>query len=210
MTRWAKLALRPALLLAGLVAAGALLRWAGADGLVRRAGEHGPLAFVLLGGVACTVGVPRQVVAYAGGLAFGFWQGAALTLLAEASGCAANFWWARFIGRGWAKRRLAGEGRLARLDRFLMANAFQATLTIRLLPVGSNVLLNIMAGVSGVAAGPFLLASVLGYVPQTAVFALLGGGVRVSAGLQMGLAAALLALSVALGVVLLRRRPALA
>ena len=207
MRRWAALSVRPALLAAGLVGAGLLLRWVGLGDAVRRAGEHGPVAFVLLGSVACAVGVPRQAVAYAGGLAFGFWAGAALSLVGEAAGCVVNFWWARLVGREMVMRRLARGGRLARLDRFLTANAFRATLTIRLLPVGSNIVLNLLAGVSGVAAGPFVLASVVGYVPQTVVFALLGGGVRVSGALQMGLAAGLLGVSVATGVVLLRRRP---
>ena len=123
-------------------------------------------------------------------------------------GAPVDFWWARLVARDWAKRRLAGNGRVARLDRFLMANAFRATLTIRLLPVGSNIAMNLLAGVSGVAAAPFLLASVLGYVPQTVVFALLGGGVRVSEGLQIGVGRrGCWRLSVALGVALLRRRP---
>ncbi len=163
-----------------------------------------------LGTLACAVGVPRQVVAYAGGLAFGFWPGAALAMVAEALGCAADFFWARLLARRWAENWLQrrGDGRLGRLDRFLTARAFTATLTLRLLPFGSNIVLNLLAGVSGVAAGPFLAASVLGYIPQTAVFALLGGGVRVSEAVQVGLAVTLFAASAGLGVLLLRWRQA--
>jgi uncharacterized membrane protein YdjX (TVP38/TMEM64 family) len=183
-----------------------VVRRMGLDGVVARAGEHGPLAFAAMGAVACTVGVPRQVVAYAGGLAFGFWPGAALALVAETIGCAADFFWARLAARRWASAWLARGGRLARLERFLVANAFSATLTLRLLPLGSNIALNLLAGVSGVATAPFLVASAIGYIPQTVVFALLGGGVRVSEGIQMALAAGLMAASLALGVALLRRR----
>ncbi len=219
---------RPVLLTLGLVAAGFALRDLGLDARIAAAGENGPLAYLAAGALACAFGVPRQVVAYAGGLAFGFWPGAALALLAEALGCAANFFTARRLARRWAERWLrrsgnngSGDGgsadgspgiggfggRLDRLDRFLSARTFTATLTLRLLPLGSNIALNLLAGVSGVAAGPFLLASVLGYIPQTAVFALLGGGVRVSQGVQISLAAALFAISIGLGVLLLRRRP---
>lgn len=200
---------RPALLLLGLVAAGLALRRLGLDDGIAAAGQHGPFAFVALATAACAVGVPRQVVAYAGGLAFGFWPGSALALLAEILGCIGDFYWARWVAWAWAARWLArgGTGRLDRLGRFLRANAFAATLTLRLLPVGNNLLLNLLAGVSGVAAGPFLAASALGYVPQTAVFALLGGGVRVSAGTQVAVAGTLLALSIALGLLLARRRP---
>ena len=202
-------AVRPALLLLGLLSAGLALRHWGLDAGVAAAGQRGPLVFVAVATAACAVGVPRQVVAYSGGLAFGFWPGTALALLAGLLGCAGDFYWARWAARGWAARWLARKGgdRLGRLSRFLRANVFAATLTLRLLPVGSNLLLNLLAGASGVAAGPFLTASALGYVPQTVVFALLGGGVRVSQRAQVVAAAVLLALSVALGLALARRRP---
>jgi len=206
---WLRGAWRPVLLLAGLVGAGLALRGLGLDARVAAAGENGPLGFVALGALACAAGVPRQVVAYAGGLALGFWPGAMLALLAETLGCAADFYWARLGARGWVVRWLHGQGggRLDRLDRFLCARAFTATLTLRLLPVGSNLVLNLLAGVSGVAAGPFLLASLLGYVPQTAVFALLGSGVRVSGWVTVALGTAGFAASTLLGLLLLRRRP---
>ena len=118
-------------------------------------------------------------------------------------GCTADFLWARLIARDWAVRRT--RGRLAQLDRQISRHPFSATLTLRLLPVGSNLLLNLLAGVSAVAAGPFLLASAAGYVPQTLVFALLGSGVRVGHTVQLGLAMTLFLLSGLLGVWLLRQ-----
>ncbi len=202
--------LRPVLLAGGLVAAGLLLRAAGLESAVGRAGERGPVVFAAMGAAACAIGVPRQAVAYAGGLAFGFWPGAALALLAEIAGCAVDFWWARTVARGWVARHLARSGaaggRIARMERFLVANAFSATLTLRLLPVGSNIVLNLLAGVSRIAAAPFLAASLLGYVPQTMVFALLGGGMRVSQAAQLALSGVLMAASIGFGVLLLRRR----
>ena len=128
-------AVRPALLLLGLVSAGLALRHLGLDAEIVAAGQHGPLAFVGLAAAACAFGVPRQVVAYSGGLAFGFWPGATLALLAEVLGCIGNFYWARWAARAWTARWLARSGgRLERLSRFLGANAFAATLTLRLLP----------------------------------------------------------------------------
>ncbi len=213
MRRFAALCWKPALLLAGLGVAGLGLRELGVDarGTMDAAGRHGPAWFVVLGALACAVGVPRQLVAVAGGYSFGFWPGVGLALIAEGLGCAIDFLWARLLGRRAAAAFLERRegGRLDRLDRFLSGRAFTATLTLRLLPVGSNIVLNLLAGISGVAFGPFLAASVLGYVPQTVVFALVGGGASVSDGVQLGLAAGLLALSVALGLALLRRRPAM-
>ena len=128
-------------------------------------------------------------------------------LAAEVLGCAADFIWARAVARDWAARRL--RGRLARLDAALARRPFAATLTLRLLPVGSNVALSLLAGVSGVAAAPFLAASALGYVPQTVVFVLLGGGVHVGQEAQLALAAVLFIVASAAGLWLLRHaRPA--
>ena len=207
MTGWMRAAWRPVLLLAGLTGTGMALHAAGLRGLVASAGQHGPFAYLLIGTAACAVGVPRQIVAYAGGLAWGFWPGAGLGLAAQLLGCAATLLWSRLIARRWAERwlRRRESSRIARLDAFLARNPFTATLTLRLLPVGSNPLLNLLAGVSAVPVAPFLAASALGYLPQTAIFALLGGGVRVGRDAQVALAAALFALSLLLGAALLRR-----
>jgi uncharacterized membrane protein YdjX (TVP38/TMEM64 family) len=194
---------KPALLLAGLLAAGLALR----SGLGREAldapAQLGPAGFVLAAAVACALGVPRQVVAYAAGLGFGLWTGCALALLAQVIGCAADFVWARVVARDWAARRI--RGRLARMDAALSRHPFTAALTLRLLPVGNNLALNLLAGVSGVAAAPFLLASALGFVPQTVVFVLLGGGVRVGHDAQLALAVGLFGVASLVGFWLLRR-----
>lgn len=207
MKGWIGMAWRPALLLAGLIGAGFALHAAAWRDLIAGAGQHGPMAYLLIGAAACAIGIPRQVVAYAGGLAWGFWPGVALGLVAQLLGCTATLLWSRLIARRWAERWLRrGTGdRMARLDAFLARHPFTATLVLRLLPVGSNPLLNLLAGVSAVPVVPFLAASALGYLPQTVIFALLGGGVRLEQEAQVGIAVALFALSLMLGTVLLRR-----
>jgi len=201
---------RPALLLAGLLAAGVALRLLPGGGptvLLRGlAGlPHGTaaLAFVFVAAGLCAVGVPRQVAGYAGGYLFGLWGGTALALAAQLLGCLVNFLWSRLLARDWAQRRLSG--RLARLDSFLRANPFLATLMLRLLPIGNNMALNLLAGLSGVAAAPFLLASAVGYVPQTVVFALIGIGIRVDRATELWLGIALFVAAALTGALLLRR-----
>ena len=203
LSRAGRLVWKPTLLLCGLLLAGLALRGGWGRAALDAPAQTGPAGFVVLGTLACAVGVPRQVVAYAAGLGYGSWAGCALALLAEVGGCLADFLWARLVARDWAARRI--RGRLARLDQRLSRHPFSATLTLRLLPVGSNILLNLLAGVSAVALGPFLLASAIGYVPQTVVFALLGGGVRVDRTAQWALACALFAAATGLGLWLMRR-----
>ncbi len=198
---------KPALLLCGLLAAGLALRSGWGRAALDTPAEAGPAVFVLVGTLACAVGIPRQVVAYAAGLGFGTWAGCLLAMLAELGGCLADFLWARLVARAWVSRRITG--RLARLDQQLSRYPFDATLTLRLLPMGSNILLNLLAGVSAVALAPFLLASAIGYLPQTIVFAMLGGGVRVDRSAQLVLAALLFIAASALGIWLMRRIRAL-
>jgi uncharacterized membrane protein YdjX (TVP38/TMEM64 family) len=194
---------KAALFLAGLAIAGLALRSLGTGFLSARPTLGGAAIFFGIAALLVAVGMPRQMVAFAAGYAFGAWRGGVLALAAQMLGCAVDFWWARLVARSWATRQL--RGRLARVDRMLAAKPFTATLTLRLLPVGNNVLLNLLAGVSGLRAGPFLAASLIGYLPQTAIFALTGSGTHVDRTLQLGLGAGLFMLSALLGVGLLRR-----
>ncbi len=205
------------LLAAGLVVAGLLLRELGTalgtgwvDRNIRGQGHWGEALFILVCGAATAAGIPRQGVAFLGGYAFGVVAGSGLALAAQLLGCGLSFAWARLIGRGWAERRLAGRfGRRLRPLRDVLAdNPFGATLALRLLPVGNNLALNLLAGMAGIAALPFLAGSALGYLPQTVVFALLGKGVRVDGAWQLGLSAVLLLGSVGIGFWLLRRHRA--
>ena len=79
------------------------------------------------------------------------------------------------------------------------------SLLIRLLPVGSNLLTNIMAGVTSVSSVSFISGSVIGYIPQTLIFSLLGSGVYVSEYTQVIVSMFLFLASIALGCALWRR-----
>jgi uncharacterized membrane protein YdjX (TVP38/TMEM64 family) len=195
--------LKGGVLLAGLVAAGLALKYLGRDILAGAVPTPAGTAMLVAGGgVLTAAGVPRQAVAFAGGYAFGAWRGGALALAAQMLGCGADFWWARTIARDWARGRL--RGRLARLDRFLSARPFVATLTLRLLPVGNNLALNLLAGASGLRTWPFLAATLIGYLPQTAIFALAGSGIHLDHGTQLALGLILFAASATLGAMLLK------
>ena len=193
----------PLLMVGGLVAIGLTLRGLGLHEAIGELAAEGPLRFVVAAGLACAVGLPRQAAAYAAGYAYGFWPGFGAALAAMAIGCATDFTWARLLARRWVASRL--PARVRRFDALLSQRPFAATLMIRLLPVGSNVLLNLVAGVSGVRAAPFLAASLLGYVPQAAVFALLGAGTGLGQAGELLLGGALLLVSTLLGWRLLRQ-----
>lgn len=173
------------------------------DAEVRGHGVAGELLFVCVAGMLTAVGVPRQLVSFLGGYAFGLVFGTVLAVVATLIGCAASFYCARLLGRAYFGRRFSG--RVRRLDDFIRAHPLGMTLLIRLSPVGNNLTTNLLAGVTSVRPSLFFAGSAVGYVPQTMAFALGGSGVDVDPVFRTALAVILLILSGALGVWLLRR-----
>ncbi len=173
------------------------------DAHVRGHGFNGELLFLLMGGLFTAIGLPRQVIAFLGGYAFGVGFGTLLGALAALLGCMLSFGYARFFGKDLLRARLGA--RAGRFDRFIHHHPFSMTVLVRLLPVGSNVLTNLAAGISSIRAVPFFLGSLIGYLPQTLVFALVGSGTQIDPVLKIGLAIALFLVSVVLGLYLYRR-----
>lgn len=182
---------------------GDLLNQGWIDREVRGKGISGELLFLAIGTLFTAIGLPRQVVSFMAGYAFGFIYGTWLGLIATELGCAATFFYARLVGRPLVAKRLSG--RVAKIDNFVRDYPFTMTLLIRLLPVGSNVATSLAGGVSSVPAIPFLLGSALGFLPQTAIFALVGSGVNVDPVWRIGIGVVLFVGSGILGVYLFRR-----
>ncbi|MFT9147735.1 MAG: VTT domain-containing protein [Acetobacter sp.] len=167
-----------------------------------RRGVSGHVVFLAGAMLWCAVGLPRQVAGFATGLAYGVWGGLAAITVVSTLGCLGGFFWARWGGRAWAQERLGN--RFARIDTLLTQRPFLSILTLRLLPVGSALLLNLLGGLSGVGVWPFVAATVLGALPQNLIAVLLGSGVRVGAAWQFGAGGALFALSAGVGLWLWR------
>lgn len=214
----ARLGLRPRLfvkgliLIATLVALGYLLKVSGLgsaldtawiDDQVRGKGVGGEALFVGVGALFIAFGLPRQLVCFLAGYAFGLGLGTALALAASVAGCVLAFFYARLIGRELVEAKFAA--RIRRVDAFLRDNPMAMTLLIRFLPVGSNLLTNLLAGVSGVRWLPFVVGSAIGYVPQTVIFVLLGSGMNIDPVFRITLSVALFLAAGVLGVYLYRR-----
>lgn len=173
------------------------------DARVRGHGVQGALLFLAMGATFTAVGLPRQIIAFLGGYAFSVLLGTLLGALAALLGCMLAFTYARLFGKGLLRTRLGARAR--RFDAFIHDHPFSMTLLIRLLPVGSNALTNLAAGVSSIRPGSFFSGTFLGYLPQTLVFALVGSGVHIAFELKLGLALALFFVSGGLGIYLYNR-----
>lgn len=173
------------------------------DAHIRGHGLEGTLLFMAMGMLFTALGLPRQIIAFLAGYAFGLLTGTLLGTLAALLGCLVTFLYARLFGRRLLRDRLGR--RAARFDRFVHEHPFSMTLLIRLLPIGSNILTNLVAGVSSARMLPFLAASFVGYLPQTLVFALVGSGINVAPTLRIGAASLLFLASGMLGAYLYHR-----
>jgi len=173
------------------------------DNEVRGKGLAGELLFITVGTIATALGLPRQLISFLGGYAFGFLAGVLLAVLVSVFGCVVAFYYARLLGRGIVSRYF--PGRIRRIDNFISENTLGMTLLIRLLPVGSNLVTNLAAGVTSVRGLPFFSGSAIGYVPQAAVFALIGSGIQLDPLLRIGLGVVLFVCSGVLGMYLYRK-----
>ena len=204
--------LRGIFIILSLVGLGLLLKNAGLDHLferewindhVRGHGLQGYALFLAAGAVITAVGLPRQLVAFFGGYAFGVAIGTVLGAVAALGGCILAFFYARLFGRAVVRRMFPVK--LKRFDNFVQADPLSMTLLIRLLPVGSNLITNLVAGVSSIPKMKFFAGSFIGYLPQALIFALAGDGLTVDSHWRIGSSIALFMLAGLLALPLYRR-----
>jgi uncharacterized membrane protein YdjX (TVP38/TMEM64 family) len=164
---------------------------------IRDAGLSGAVYFLSIGALVTACGAPRQIVAFMGGYAFGFSLGALLATLAAILGCVAAFYFSRLFSRNIlrsvSRRKFAIQAN--RVNHFLSQQPTRKTIIIRLLPVGSNIITNLVAGATDVSAKAFFIGSAIGYIPQMLVFALLGKGLLIGSEWKIALSVILLLIS---------------
>ena len=135
-------------------------------------GAWGPIVYVLLYAIGPSFLIPGAVMTIAAGLAFGMWWGALWSLVGANAGAIVAFGAGRFLGRSFVERTIGI--RLRQLLNRLERNGFYLTLYLRLVPVIPYNAFNLLAGASPIRFKDYLWASVIGMVPGTVLFALLG------------------------------------
>lgn len=163
-------------------------------------GVEGLLAITLAGAIFTGIGAPRQLLAFVLGFALGGINGTLVSTLAAAIGATGCFFTARWLLRASLTRRFGR--RMRQFDDLFQEQTLLKVLMVRLLPVGSNLATNLVAGCSGIRFLPFLAGSTLGYLPQMLVFALAGAGIGSADEYQLILSVALFILASMIGALL--------
>jgi len=142
---------------------------------VERRGFWAFAAFAALYAVAVAFSLPGgTLLTLAGGFLFGTLAGGLAAIVGATVGATAVFLAAR-TAFGDGLRRRAGPG-LRRLEAGLRRNALSYLLVLRLVPLFPFWLVNLAPAVFGVPLRTYVLATVIGIVPGTFVFAWVGSG----------------------------------
>ncbi len=160
------------------------------DREIRNTGITGALYFFIIGSFVMAIGAPRQLVAFLGGYAFGSALGFLLSTIAAITACMISFFISKLLFRRLILQRFTKQAR--QVDQFLFRSPTLKTIIIRLFPVGSNFLTNLVAGTTSVRPSAFFLGSGIGYMPQMIVFALLGKGLFIGSEWKIALSIILL------------------
>jgi uncharacterized membrane protein YdjX (TVP38/TMEM64 family) len=136
-------------------------------------GATGPALLMLLMVIAVIVGpIPTLPISATAGLAFGLVNGTLIAASGALLGALLAFWIARLLGRDAILRHFPDNPVLAEngSQRFLTIAIFLT----RLIPVFSFALISYAAGVTAIHTWRFALATFVGMLPMTLVFAGLG------------------------------------
>lgn len=160
------------------------------------------LLFIFLS-LATSVGLPRQIAALVAGINLGAFIGVVVATLAATFGCLITFSVARYLLSNSISRKYPSK--LEKLTAFLGEQTFLKAIVIRILPLGSNFITNIIAGVSKVSMPAYVSGSFVGFIPQMIIFSLAGSGIRLGAKNELIASATLFVIALLLTTYLVKK-----
>ncbi|QQK75199.1 TVP38/TMEM64 family protein [Salicibibacter cibarius] len=139
-------------------------------------GIFAPLLFLLLSGLRPIFFAPASVVGFVGGLLFGLWGGAVLTIIGSLFAAALGYFMAQYLGGRWIEKKMQG-GRLLVFRNQLLRYGFYYVLFLRLFPMLSFDLISYVCGFAQTPFLKYITATAIGILPGVIVFTLMGTSV---------------------------------
>lgn len=152
--------------------------------------------------VATAIGLPRQIAALIAGINLGVVLGVVVATLATTVGCLLTFLISRHFLSATIKAKYPTQ--LDKLSSFLGEQTFLKALVIRIMPLGSNFITNIVAGVTTAPTRAYVSGSCIGFIPQMVIFSLAGSGVHLGDNNQLVISGTLFIIAFAISLYLLR------
>lgn len=146
------------------------------DALLTFTQDH-RLATIVIAFVVYTVAVALSlpgaaVLSLTCGFLFGRWVGSVVIVAAATLGATLVFLAARYLFADWAKSRMGALGR--KINEGFSENAFNYMLFLRLVPAFPFFLVNLAPAFTSIKVPTYVLATAIGIIPGTFVFANLG------------------------------------
>jgi uncharacterized membrane protein YdjX (TVP38/TMEM64 family) len=147
------------------------------DALKSFASEHQLLAVAIAFAfytlaVACSL-PGALILSLTCGFLFGRWLGTALIVSAATLGATLVFLAARYLFADWARSKLGSIGQ--KINEGFSENAFSYMLFLRLVPAFPFFLVNLAPAFTSIRLSTYVLATAIGIIPGSFVFANLGG-----------------------------------
>jgi uncharacterized membrane protein YdjX (TVP38/TMEM64 family) len=136
---------------------------------VQAQGALAPLVFVLGYAAAVVAFVPGSLLTLAGGALFGVGRGTLYVFIAAVLGSSLAFLIARYLARGAVESRLAGNPKLAAIDRAIAGDGRRIVFLLRLSPAIPFSVLNYALGLTKVRFTD-TLAAAIGMLPGTLLY----------------------------------------
>mgnify|MGYP003855569187 CR=1 FL=1 len=118
--------------------------------------------------------LPSFVIAAANGMVYGIFWGAVISWIGGMAGALVGFWLARMLGYNFVQKWLKKTTKLGRIDQISGDHGFTFILIARLLPIISFDAISMLAGLSSIRLGTFLIATGIGQIPGTLLYVILG------------------------------------
>jgi uncharacterized membrane protein YdjX (TVP38/TMEM64 family) len=157
-----------------------LLEW------VRGMGVWGPLLLGAVYIVATVLCVPCFPLTVGAGFVFGVVVATMTVSLASTLGASAAFLLGRTLARDWVQQKVARSPRFRALDEAVRRQGFKIVLLVRLSPAFPYNLANYAFGLSQVSFRDYVLASWMGMLPATVMYAYIGSTLKSLADLAAG------------------------
>ncbi|MDG5789649.1 TVP38/TMEM64 family protein [Evansella sp. AB-P1] len=166
-------------------------------------GWWAPIVFITLFAFRPFVFFPASILAIAGGLSFGAILGPIVTYIGSLSGAIISFLAVRKIGGEKIHKRWKGKGET--LQRKIEENGFKYVLVLRIIPVINFDFVSYLSGLSRIEFKKYLGATMIGIIPGTIVFNLIGA-TFVVADLQMVMVTGTVFILAIIMIFLIRRK----
>ncbi len=129
--------------------------------------------FILIYILQTTFSLPGgAILTLTGGFLFGSLMGTVFVNVGATIGATLAFLAARYLLRDWVERKFGD--RLDTIQAGFAQNAFSYLMTLRLIPAFPFFLVNLVSGLTRVNLGTYVLATSLGIIPGSFVFAFAG------------------------------------